>query len=453
MGFWLIPLSMLEKRYFVDSIAIVPMIAFAFFCMYEIFTRKEKINDITVNSNVVIFAVTAILAQTFIILFSYKRVMNAAGSPDILHGTLGWYIIVLAFLIDYFVVSFCIKDERQMKLFFKGMYICLIIFSVFVLIPQLISVTTSHGDRVVNFIAKLFEERHKDRNDFYWAGSYTVTIGRMNGFCPEASFLAAQLGIVFIPPIVAGIKNNYSMIFQKECHNNFLNWLMLSGLFLFLIFAKTSTGFLVIALTCLILFLSSNLRHKVAYIIAAFFLLIILAGMFYQFDSLRSILMDYVLKKQGTSNRLGGTIGLIYTFLQHPIFGVGNGYQSYYLLDLVPKSTTHNAEFLNTFVKHGYPAQSKLFGFFANYGLIITLPVIYYIIKKLRLSFFIASKVKKENNRFYATVLDSFHYFVVMYAILSLLSFTWNETYYVVMFMFYVVSLKIMKNKETELGE
>lgn len=454
MEVWLIPISLITKRFLIDSFAVVPLLFFMTIFGYKMLITKNSLEIKLINRNTLIFLLTALITQTLTVLISFSKVQHAPGSPTLFNGLFGWYIIVFNMVLDYMVVRIFVNSELSQKRFIKSIYVTLFIYGLLILLPQLIATFSPILDHWVNLVGGLLEERHQGRDDFYFKGSYVTTLRRINGLCAEAAFLAAQLGIVFVPLVLASIKNHYNLYTQRDSRNNLLNWFLLIMLFFVLLFAKTSTGFLVIALSCILLFLYSNLKKKVWYLVILFSLLIVLAVTFiYDIGPVQGIMMKYLLNKQGTSNRLGGTIGLLKTFLFHPLLGVGNSYHSYYLMRLVPKSTTSNWEFINIFTKSGYPVQSEFFGFFAHYGLILMIPVILFILKKWFLAkrlYVQLSKGLKNSNiniKFYISLIDSFKFFVIMYVVLSLFSFTWNENYYLLMFFFYVVLLNSISDK------
>lgn len=447
MEAWLIPISFFSKKYLsINTLAIVPLMLYSLMLVIVILRRPKSLDDFSVSKKSLLFVLFFLAVQTIVIFVNFNKVKSDPGSPNLFSGVFfGLYLIVYNIIVDSMLVRILITDNDQEQSFIKSVYWSFIFYGILVLLPQLLFVVFNIGSQWINFIGNLFEERHTGRSDFYFNGSYTTTLKRINGFCAEASFLAAQIGIVFLPLILASIKNNFDLFHNKFSQRNAVNWIFLLLFWIVLLFAKTSTGILVIILSLLILFVTSNLFKKVQYIVSGAISLVVLVGAYITVSPLRNIINNYLLHKGGVSNRLGGTIGLLITFLHHPLFGVGNGYESYYLMKYVPKFTTHNWEFNDIFMKSGYPVQSEFVAFFAHYGIIIMIPVCVYVFKKLylahKLKVILTSEVISVDTARKVTLIDSFYYFVFMYFIISLFSFTWYNNYFLIMFFFFITML------------
>lgn len=456
MEYWLIPISFFSKRYFsINTLAIFPLIIYTFFLCYLIFTRENSLSHLKFSKKTIAFVLVSLLSQTGVELLNYERVRFNPGSPNLFSGVFfGSYLVFFNIIVVGILVKFLMdSNDIGIDRFIKSFYVSLIFYGFIVLLPQLLVVVFDKGNGWVNFLGKLFEERHTGRVDFYYNGSYATTLKRINGFCSEASFLAAQLGIVFLPILMASIKNNFNLLKKKSSSYNYLNWFLLLCVWVILLFAKTSTGILVIFLSIIILFIAANTSKKVDYFLIGIIGMVAIFGSYFMISPIREIINNYLLHKSGVSNRLGGTIALLLTFLHHPVFGVGNNYESFYLMKFVPKNTTNNWEFQEIFKHSGYPVQSEFFSFFAHFGLIIMIPVIIYLVHKLQM----AHKIKKyignstsdsiELNQYYTTLVDAFYYFVIMYICISFFSFGWFDNYYLIMFFFYVTVVNNIAGK------
>lgn len=104
----------------------------------------------------------------------------------------------------------------------------------------------------VNGLAQLFERRWIGRDDFYQAGSYVTTQMRLNGFEPEAPFLAILIGVVFLPIFMMGVRQSLIIWRRPGVANTLLLWVTLIAAWLVLLAAKTTTGMLLVFVSVLL---------------------------------------------------------------------------------------------------------------------------------------------------------------------------------------------------------
>ncbi|KRM61385.1 hypothetical protein FC26_GL001456 [Paucilactobacillus vaccinostercus DSM 20634] len=455
MEAWLIPISFFSKRYFsINTLAIFPIAIYTLMLAYVIVTKHDSLSLIKFPKKALYFVLLFLLSQTAVDFFYFSKVKNDPGSPNLISGVFfGVYAVCFNIVVVALLVKFLISYSENAKYhFIKSFYISFCLLGLIVLLPQLLVVLTNFGSSWVNLIGRFFEERHAGRGDFYFMGSYTTTLRRINGLCSEASFLAAQLGIVFIPVLLASLKNRFNIFNGTRDNTGILNWILLIFVWIILLFAKTSTGILVIFLSLLIMFFFEKMDRKVLYFVLGIIAMFGVVAAYFTIQPIREIVNKYLLHKSGVSNRLGGTIGLIITFLHYPIFGVGNAYESYYLMKFVPKSTTNNWEFQDVFRQTGYPVQSEFFSFFAHFGLIIMIPFLIYIVRKILLAHNLKKNItnSRETNKedlFHLTIIDAFYYFLIMYLCISFFSFGWFDNYYLVIFFFYLTVINNYANK------
>jgi hypothetical protein len=388
------------------------------------------------------------------ILYSYSVATKKQVTSGLTTGPVNTFIFLGNLCLVYVLIFLSINGINDEKKFFKSIVVTFIVFFILVLFPQIMASFSSVTDRWANLIGKLFESHYAGRA-FYDKGSYVTTMRRVNGLDPEASFLAAKVGIIFVPPVLAAIKNNYNILTDKVNDRMAWFWLLLLAMCMTLFFAKTTTGMVVIILVLLSLFIVVPKDKRIllwtGYIVAG----ALMIGLYFTSHSVRNILNHYLFKKTGTDNRLGGTIALLRTFLHYPIFGVGFGYTSYYNFLYVPKWSTHNNEYLYVFLKSraGYPDLSVWGSMLASYGLIGVVPVLVYIKNKIKKALELKSRLKISSNNdsiFLLTVIDSFYFYLAFFAILAIVFFPIHDEVYILMLMFYVhvigTGLKRKKN-------
>ncbi|KRL56460.1 hypothetical protein [Furfurilactobacillus rossiae] len=450
----LIPISLFVKTYtyaLPTTVAEFPILAFLVIIAYQaVVDHGAQLGEQFVTRKAFLFTVFAFLAQLTAILISYLRYGDSKQDAGILHGTLNVIGLFLTILVAYFCVRATITDMLAVKRFIRAIFLTLIVFSLFVLLPQLIASLSNNGlHSWVNLVASLFEKRWKFRN-WYDNGSYVTTMGRLNGFEAEAGYLAAQIACVFLPMTIAAIANHFDYFQNAVVKSRGWYFLALIWLFVVLFFAKTTTGFLVIGIACLTLFWKSGATDRIVYAIVA---VVISIGIFVSYltvPSVTNLLNQYLFQKGGTDNRRGGTIGLILTFIHNPVIGVGNDWAGSYLMQYVPWRTRNNPEYLTVYSKNSYPILSVWGGWLAQYGLAIVGPILFYIGKRIKLAWTLKARLRAShiNDRaLFLTLIDSFEIFLIMYFVLALLVFSWSEYYMLISFFFYVSVLNIAENQ------
>lgn len=451
----MLPITMLTKQFFwflPGNFSELPTLIFLGWLVYYFGFKKEPLEKIKINNVVLLFLLIANLVQLLTMSYFQTKVarmpMTATASPGVFHAWLNFTAIELGIVLIYYVVFFNIKTDRHINDFFKVVIITLIVYLIVILLPQVVASRFGFIDGWVNLVGRLFEQRWPGRN-FYAAGSYVTTLRRVNGLAPEAGYLASQLGIVFIPPLLAALKNRYDYFSSAE-HSMRKYRYLLAATLVTLLFAKTSTGIVVIGLTLLLLFITGTSTQKKQYLVGYGLLTIVGALGYLLIPSLRNLLDQYIFQKSGTSNRIGGTLGLLTTFIHYPLTGVGNSFTNYFLLKFVPFNTRYNAEYFAVYSATGYPVLSNAAGWLAQYGLVIVVPVIVYLYHKVRAAFLIRRQIHDLSDAqscLYKTIIDSFFYSLIMYFVLSVLIFTWSENYYFVMFFFYVVVINRLQKR------
>lgn len=451
MEWWLIPIGMFLKNFGSKLPAVaetVPFYLYSVMFFIQLTRRKDPFGQIVFDKKIVTVTLVGIMSQLIMIVYSYSITDRPEFTSGLLTGPLNLFLLIYVIFMTYYLVAFIIDTPQKIRNVLQSVIITLIAFMVIVLIPQVIGTFTDKIDAYLNFIGK-FSAIHKRRADFYYRGSYITTLRRVNGWSREASYFAAQVGIIFIPIIISACKFKYKF-FKKQLA--WINWFVLVCCFLVLFFAKTSTGFLVIGLSIILIYLGATAELRKQYFRAGLFVLLIVVMLYIGSGMFRGILNNYIFQKQGTSNRLGGTIALFITFLHYPVTGIADGYGSYYTFLYVPKSTMDNAEFRDVYSKTGYPPLSIWGEFLSGYGLIILVPILVYVYHKIKLTTAIQnallnSTISQGNKQTYYLVIDAFKNTLFMTAALLMFTLSWTDSIYFIVFAFYFVVINRLKKE------
>ncbi|PGR03281.1 hypothetical protein COA23_21760 [Priestia megaterium] len=408
------------------------------------------------NPKVTIFITITIAFQILAMLSSYLDI----GSNGLNKNPIKQFILFLIFLVcigvHYIVVKCVINNNSNIMMFIKGNRVALFILLVFSYIQLLYLISPSNFAIPVEIIGKYLED-HNYNSPWYEAGSYIQTLHRVNGLNTESGYLAAQLLIIFVPFVLASIKNRINIFSPKTAYNPLYFYLLLLSITIILFCAKTTTGLLAILLMLLCLWLTLSWRRKISFSI----LLLIIGLVFFILATSSSYIMnvvnDFVFNKissdnQSTINRYGGTIALIVTWMKHFILGVGYGYHDYYLFQNVPTWATTNNEFQNSWLEYKFfPILSIFFGWLTQFGTVCVIFVLVYISKLLKDYRAFSKRIKLVANENYDhkiidALRDSAHYFFCFYILISMFSFNWSDSAYLIMFFFFVVVRQNLKD-------
>jgi hypothetical protein len=206
----------------------------------------------------------------FIAMFlSYQHSGDSIQTTGIIRSMIflaGWIVTVY---MSWALIVLTVTNHKEERLFIKSGLISLLIYMGIVLVPQLLVTLNNFSIRpYVNAIARLFE-RHWMGRDFYAAGSYAVNNYRLNGFEPEAAFLANLLGVVYLP-IILGIaitKQNFWHFKKHVALEKWFNWAFIGSILMFLVLARTTTGLITLVVAAVLWFLWSKRDDKIILII------------------------------------------------------------------------------------------------------------------------------------------------------------------------------------------
>lgn len=362
-------------------------------------------------------------------------------------------LLLVCISIHYFIVKLSITDEQSMMKFFRGTGIALLLLLAICYVQFLYLIFPRFLSRVVSFLGNL-EYRYK--RNWYVAGSYVQTERRINGLNPESDYLAVQFLVAFVPFILASLKNKINLFSNNIKYHASYYYTLLLGIIIILFFAKTTTGILAIGIILFALWLMIPHRKKIvsAIVILAALALIYIVAIYN--PMLKGILDTTLLNKLGGDSmldRTGGTVGLILTWLTHPIFGVGFNYHDYYLFKYVPKWTMTSYEFRSVFgPEKSYPILSAFFGWFAEFGTVFVVFISVYVIRLLKDFRAIATIAEVAISNVYEKKMilalkDAAFYFFSFYFVCALLIFNWYESIYLIVIFFFVVVRQQLKSR------
>ncbi len=403
MQLLLLPLTFLSKFFNAHAffIASLPI-------LWMLFKNPLDIKKIIPRRRTIVIWVIIIFLQILAMLISFPYTSMSAVPIGIVQSVvLLLKQVVMIWMIYSFTKLYITNQENAVKFIRWALY-GYAIYAILVIMPEVLITIGVHSlDGYINTLASVFETRWAGRTDFYQLGSYAVTQGRVNGFEGESPVFANLLGVVYLPIIIGLLIGKDKLVFKKP---KIILWVMVIVSGIFLLMAKTTTGILTIALLYLAwLILADHHDRKLLFLLGLVGIAAI--ALAYVFVTpVHNVLTQFLFEKQGTSNRLGGTIGLIFTFLSTPFLGTGQGFAGYFITEFIPTWSTHNWEYENVYSKLGYPVLSGFFGWLAQYGLIIMVPLLFFVTKYIidlinRRKQYI--QAQSDNERFYYSMLNS----------------------------------------------
>lgn len=398
---FLLPITFFSKTYSYSVAEPMAMVSFPFMIiviLIQLYRFPNRIKNLIPTPKAFFLAAFVWFFQLLAMFLSYRKTGETLVTWGLLHSPItlaGW---TLAVYIAWAVIQVTVITEKDEKQFIKAGIIGLLFYLIFVLFPQVfLTVHLNIFNDYVNLLAKFFEERWKSMPgyDFYSNGSYSATQLRVNGFEPEASYLANLLSVTYVP-ILIGITVTGQRIWLKINSTKLQLIFNVSITFivlLILIFAKTTTGILaaIVAYFIWISWSRGALRKSILWI--AFIGIIFLIAAYLKIGVIHNMLNQFLFAKQGTDNRWGGTIGLALTFLSHPILGVGTGFTSYFTIENFPISASQNFEFQHVYSQTGFPILSEFLGWLSTFGMIIVIPALMLLGNLIARSFLIESQL------------------------------------------------------------
>ncbi|CAK1229778.1 hypothetical protein R53140_OCIKHKEL_00377 [Fructobacillus fructosus] len=394
---FLLPITFFSKNYtnsIAETTAMVAFPVFIFIILIQLFRFPERMAKVVPSQQAFLLGGLFWLFQLVAMFFSYQVTGETPITSGLLHSTLTLITWTMTVYVAWAVIQVTVISTDDEVKFVRSGLLGLLFYLILVVFPQLtisLHIGALHG--YVNELAHLFERRwvSRDHYNFYTNGSYVATSGRINGFEPEAAFLANLVGVVYLP-ILIGLTVTKKKIWKwtKTVKvDQTLNFFYALIIFSLLIFVKSTTGILTAVVGCSLWLIWSKggLRRTLGILTS----LAILVGLiaYLKIGFIHNLLNEFLFAKGGTDNRLGGSIGLFRTFLTHGLIGVGYGFTSYFTVQNVPAFTTHNFEFQQVYSQYGYPNLSDLLGWFAAFGLIIMVPAFFLLFRLVARTYFV----------------------------------------------------------------
>ncbi|GAP02340.1 hypothetical protein FPFC_012200 [Fructobacillus pseudoficulneus] len=447
---FLLPITFFSKNYTNSLAETVAMIAFPTFLaiiLIQLYRYPDRLKLIVPSKMAIGLTGFFWLIQLGTMAWSYSVTGETILTTGIIHSGIilaGWTVTVY---VAWAIIQLTIISEKDERSFLKSGLIALAIYLLLTVLPQILVTFHFAGLKgYVNEIAQLFERHWRTHQgyNFYANGSYVTTEGRVNGFEPEAAFLANLIGVVYLP-ILIGLTATGQKFWnwtKSKMSDQVVNTVFALVIFVVLFLAKTTTGILTAGIAYVLWAVFANKKLRRNLVLLAIVGVILIAVAYLKVGVIHNTLNQFLFAKQGTDNRLGGTIALALTFLTHPIFGVGYGFTSFFILKNVPISTTDNFEFQHVYSQFGYPNLSDFLGWFASFGLIIMIPAMWLFFRLIARTFLVKHQLEKielsENQMaWHRGLIISFITMIILEAFSSIFViqvFLWP---YLLMFFFY----------------
>lgn len=428
-----------------------------YFCLILIvvsfFKSKGDIPKSIFNTRLLTFIGVVLALQIAAMLYSSRAIDVPRYNYNIVSQYVSLLVFIVMLYIHFVTIEFSFRTVSSVKLFLKGGILALSLVLLVSYIQLFYTFIPSLFTGAVQFIGDTVEARWipelpgEEVHRFYWNGSYVETNQRVNGLTEEASTNAMFLAIVFIPFLIASIKNGYNVFTQKKQMG--VIYTLLTLVLIILITGKTSLGIIFCLATFLILLKDISFLKKCFVIGAAIVSLLIMdrvAGL-----NIIELLLQTSDKVnnfniESTANRLGSTVALLATIGKHFFIGVGRGYLSFYIMDNMPQWATLNNEYAIYSAMDNFPVLSSILGFIGEYGLFIFVIIVWYMVRVLNKYTSISKEqLQSENNELFKTLTDTFRYFLLFFLIGLFFNIDWFHSAYIIIFFFLMGSLRVLK--------
>ncbi|WP_404975225.1 O-antigen ligase family protein [Weissella paramesenteroides] len=420
---WLMPFAILPKTYtffFFDLFSQIAVVVFGLFILVKLYLQPKQLEDVLPKTSTL--RIWGVFVVVQLILMTYESFVVGATTRvyGLLHGLLMFIQVILSIWMAYTIQKMLIRSYDDAIKFMKSVVITMVVYLGVIVLPQILYLfgftSLTHW---INPIAHLFE-RHWENRNFYDNGSYVTTSMRVNGFEPEAAYLALLVGIAFSPFLLMLIQEPL-----RAFKNRWIYWIAIilgAASLGVLLLAKTTTGFLLIGILALVYWLAAPKKQKISLFFLGIIAVIGVALIYITVPSVHNLLNTWIFQKGGTDNRLGGTIALIRTWLQHPLFGVGYGYEGQYIVDNLPAWSKNNFEYMQVYQYQAYPILNDTFGWLARYGLVFFLIFIWLLFGLVKRSLVVLKELSgkfDQRSMFYRVSIKAFYMTIITVAVVS----------------------------------
>lgn len=364
-------------------------------------------------------------------------------------------ILIICILIHYIILRIRLNNYKHITNFLKGIHLSLILVILVNLFQVGYLVYPAIFEPVINFTANNLEFQWQDFQDssiksqrFYAEGTYVQTHHQLNGLTEEASTNAIMIGLIYLPFLLASLKNKY-YIFGKNSDISRIYY-YLAVLLLILIFTQSSMAIIVFVITMIFLLKILNISSRLMILTIIGLFTLFLIGLYS--DLMINYIDQYLYKLinfevVSTINRYGYTIASIKTALQHP-WGVGLNFGSSYIFQNIPDWATANAEY-NLWIMYDIkPLLSTFPQLCIEFGVIIVGFIVVYSIQSVtRWKKALENLLINQNQYVKAkTLFDSYRIFLCYSSILLFTNLDWYKSYYLLLYFFFNSSLIYYEN-------
>ncbi|MDR3156882.1 MAG: hypothetical protein LBT69_03090 [Lactobacillales bacterium] len=440
---WL-PISLFGKHVITglpDYFQTIPMLFFVVYLTY-LFVRKKQSFKFSFSSGILLFLLIVLLAQGFATMRTILTFpITGIGVFD---KYFQFIYLLLYFVIIYLVLKNNLTEDGKIRKFLNGFFFYGVLI-VCLLTIQFVFIHTGALKAVIQFIGATFAQGgySESINPAYLEStvSYLTKYGKPNGLDPEGRDVAIRLSLIVVPFLLAALKNGYRMVKNKKNESLYLS--LLCSIFIMLLAIQTLfsilLGLLTALLTVFIVVLkktnSKNTFHKEGAIFVGFIGFVFTVFSFFPKG----------ISQLGDSNRTASAIALWRVFSHHFIIGVGYDFSSPYAILYAPAEHTNSVINVQIYLANDQmPALSTGLAWFSQFGLIVILPLFFYVIRtKLDFSILIdrmyEAKLAKEKIKLYQTVDDLFFFLLIFLLPASFLLFDWRGLSYVLVLFFILV--------------
>lgn len=223
MAFWLFFVILFPKTHaywWLDVFTPLPMVVFGSYVLIQ--AIKGRWREIVPSNRTLMIGVAVFIVQVVRVLSSYNEVGIDTTTAGMIHGLIGLVELLIVVWLAWATVQL---SGQSFMTIVRGAYAAFWMYFIMVLVPQfwtMIGRTETVG--YVNGLAQPFERHWISRDDFYQAGSYVTTQMRLNGFEPEAPFLAILIGVVFLPIFMMGVRQSIIIWRRSGVANTLFLW-------------------------------------------------------------------------------------------------------------------------------------------------------------------------------------------------------------------------------------